>query len=259
MIQTTFSLVTFEYFLLILVRITAFMFVAPFFSMDGVPNMTKIGLAGIVSIMVVSVLHPEEAVYSSVIGYGLLVVKELACGILIGFAASICNSIVLFAGNVIDMDIGLSMVSEFDPTLNMQTTVTGQLYYYFMLLLLLVSDMHTYILRAVIDSFTLIPLGGAEFDVNSLLTTFITYFTDMFSIAIRIMLPVMACMLITNCVLGIIAKVAPQMNMFSVGVQIKILVGFAVMFVVIFLFPRVIGYIATEMKTMIVSMIRGMY
>ena len=54
---------------------------------------------------------------------------------LIGFAANICNSIILFAGNIIDMDIGLSMVTEFDPTMNTQVTITGNLYNYFILLL----------------------------------------------------------------------------------------------------------------------------
>ena len=158
-----------------------------------------------------------------------------------------------------DMDIGLSMASEFDPTTNTTTTVTGQMYYYFMLLLLLISNMHQYILKAVIDSFTLIPLGGATFDISVLLQTFVTYFTDMFVIAFRIMLPVFACMLIMNCVLGVMAKVAPQMNMFSVGVQIKILVGLVVLFLMVFLFPEVVNYIADEIKKMMIDVVKGLY
>lgn len=87
----------------------------------------------------------------------IIVLKEGITGLLIGFAANICNSIILFAGNIIDMDIGLSMVTEFDPTMNTQVTITGNLYNYFILLLLIATDMHHVILQAVVDSFTVIP------------------------------------------------------------------------------------------------------
>lgn len=259
MLSYTFSLITFEYFLLVFVRIATFMFVAPFFGMQGVPVMVKSGFSAVVAIMVVSVMNPSEVVYSGVIGFGVLVVKEAITGLIIGFMAYVCNTIVIFAGNIIDMDIGFSMASEFDTSMNTQMTVTGQMYYYFMMLMLLVSDMHQYILKAVLDSFTLIPLGGATFEWDSLLSTFTKYMTDSFIIAFRIILPVFAVMLVTNCVLGIMAKVAPQMNMFSVGMQIKILLGLAAIFLVIFLFPEIVNMISNEMRIMISNGMEGMH
>ena len=65
--------------------------------------------------------------------------------------------------------------------------------------------------------------------------------------------------MILNCVLGIMAKVAPQMNMFSVGMQLKLLVGFAVLFLTIFLVPTVANFIFNEIKTMVVLIIEGLY
>lgn len=259
MLSYTFNLITFEYFLLVFVRIASFMVSAPFFGMQGVPITVRSGFSAVVAIMVVSVMKPSEVVYAGVISFAVLVVKEAITGLIIGFMAYVCNTIVIFAGNIIDMDIGFSMASEFDPTMNTQMTVTGQMYYYFMMLLLLVSDMHQYILRAVIDSFTLIPLGGADFQWDSLLTTFTKYMADSFIIAFRIILPVFAVMLVTNMILGIMAKVAPQMNMFSVGMQIKILIGLAAIFLVIFLFPEVVNMIVNEMYTMIQNGIEGMH
>ena len=259
MLSYTFNLIAFEYFLLVFVRIASFMVSAPFFGMQGVPIMVRSGFSAVVAIMVVSVMKPSEVVYAGVISFAVLVMKEAITGLIIGFMAYVCNTIVIFAGNIIDMDIGFSMASEFDPTMNTQMTVTGQMYYYFMMLLLLVSDMHQYILRAVIDSFTLIPLGGATFAWDSLLTTFTKYMTDSFIIAFRIILPVFAVMLVTNTILGIMAKVAPQMNMFSVGMQIKILIGLWAIFLVIFLFPEVVNMIVNEMYTMIQNGIEGMH
>ena len=85
------------------------------------------------------------------------------------------------------------------------------------------------------------------------------YVGDLFIIGFRIFLPFFACIMIFNCILGIMAKVAPQMNMFSVGIQIKILVGFIVLFLTIYLVPSIANFIITEIKTMVVSIIEGMY
>ncbi len=219
----------------------------------------KIGLSVFVALMIYGLVDKTGIDYTGVFGYSIIVLKEGITGLLIGLAANICNSIILFAGNIIDMDIGLAMASEFDPTLNTQVTLTGSLYNYLILLLLIVSDMHHYILRAVIDSYQVIPVNGQNFDWEHIAASLTTYMGDMFVIAFRIILPVFGCIMILNCILGIMAKVAPQMNMFAVGMQMKVMVGFLVLFVTIILLPSVADFIFREMKTMIVSFIEGMY
>ncbi len=256
--EFTFSLVNFEYYLLILTRIASFMFVAPIFGQEGVPNLSKIGISGTLAIMVLYTVEPVEAAYSSVIGYGILVLKEASVGLLIGFAAYVCNAIILFAGNVIDMDIGISMAQEFDPTLRTQVSVTGSMYNYFMLIFLFVTGMYQYLIRAVADSFVLIPLGGANYHTDMLLTVFVTFMTNVFAIGFRIFLPIFATILIMNVILGIMAKVAQQLNMFSVGIQLKILAGLTVLYLTIYLFPEVCGYIFDQMSVMIRNTVEGL-
>ena len=259
MLNYTFSLVDFELLILILVRISCFVYAAPFYGMANVPSRVKIGLSCFISILIFSSVDQSEVAYTGMIGYAVIVLKEGITGLLMGFAANICNSIILFAGNIIDMDIGLSMAQEFDPMMKTQVTITGNLYQYFILLLLVVTDMHHYILRALIDSYIVIPVNGQVFDWNSLAGSMVTYMTDMFVIAFRIVLPIFACIMVLNCILGIMAKVAPQMNMFAVGMQMKVLVGLIVLFLTISLLPGIADFIFTEMKRMIVSMIEGMY
>ena len=82
--------------------------------------------------------------------------------------------------------------------------------------------------------------------------------SDSFVIAFRIFLPVFAVTMIMNCILGILSKVAPQMNMFSVGIQLKLLAGLAVMFLTIFLLPDVANYVFKEMKALTILFIKGM-
>lgn len=259
MVNYTFDLYNIEYFLLILVRISCFVFTAPFFSMRGVPNITKIGLSAILSMLMMGTMTPNEADYTSVIGYAVLVFREAITGLLLGFSASIANYIVMFAGNVMDMDIGFAMVTEFDISSNSQVTITANMYYYFTLLLLLVGGMHRFLIRALVDSFSLIPLGGAVFRRDVLLQSMIVYMRNLFVLGFRIMLPVFAVMLTMNVILGIMAKVAPQMNMFSVGVQIKILVAFAVMYLMVFLFPEVVDMITEQMKLNLRNVAGGLH
>ena len=192
-------------------------------------------------------------------GYAVIVLREGITGLLMGFAANICNSIILFAGNIIDMDIGLSMAQEFDPMTNSQVTITGNLYQYLLLLMMVVTNMHHYVLRALIDSYQVIPVNGQVFQWDSLAEAMTTYMADSFVIAFRIVLPVFACMMILNCILGIMAKVAPQMNMFAVGMQMKVLLGLTVLFLTVMLLPGISDFVFKEMKRMIVSMIEGMY
>lgn len=259
MVNFTFSLHNFEYFLLILVRIASFVFVAPFFRDSAVPSRVKIGLSVFVALFMYNIVNKPDLDYTSSVGYSIIVVREVITGLLIGFAAYICNSIILFAGNIIDMDMGFSMAVEFNPAMNSESTITGNFYYYTVMLILIVSDMHTYILRAVCDSFTVVPLGQAVFNWDHLLSSMTKYMGDMFIIGFRIFLPFFACIMILNCILGIMAKVAPQMNMFSVGMQLKLLVGFAVMFFTVFLLPGVANFIYKEIKTMVVMIIEGLY
>ncbi|MCM1282119.1 MAG: flagellar biosynthetic protein FliR [Muribaculaceae bacterium] len=259
MVNYAFTLDNFEYWLLILVRLVSFISIAPFFGHSGVPNRTKAGFAVFVSFIIYNVAQRPELDYVSVVGYGVVVLSEGITGLLLGLAANICNSIILFAGSVIDMDIGLSMATEFNPDMGSETTITGNLYYYLVLLLLMTSNLQGYLIRAISDSFTVIPIGNSGFNWEHLMNSMLQYMGDLFVLGFRIFLPFFACIMILNCVLGIMAKVAPQMNMFAVGMQLKILVGYAVLFLTIFLLPNVADMILSEIKTMVVRFAEGMY
>lgn len=260
MINYEFSLLTFEYLLLILVRIASFVFIAPFFGMVNTPNRVKIGFSVMVSLILYQLVLPKDTLeYTGVIEYATIVLKEGITGLLIGLGANICNSIILLSGHLIDIDIGLAMASIFDPVNKTQTGVTGNLYNYLLLLMLVATDMHHVILRSLVDAYGLIPINGAVFDWADLKSSMLIYMLDMMVIGFRIMLPVFAVSLILNCILGILAKVSPQMNMFAVGMQLKILVGLIIIFISSVLLPNVANFIFIEMKKMMVLFMEGMY
>ncbi len=230
----------------------------PFLGDPAITARVKIGFSAFVTIMLSFVVPHPVLEYSTIIQYAIIVIKEARVGLLIGFAANICSSVVLFAGKQMDMDMGLSMMTMFDPSSREQASVTGLFYSYLITLMLIITSMDRYILRALVDSYALVPINGANFRYDSLLQTFLSYMVAYLAIGFRIALPIFASILIVNTILGILAKVAPQMNMFAVGIQIKMLVGLAIMTLIIMLVPSVANFIFTEMKTLIVQMIEGM-
>ena len=244
----TFSLQSFDVFLLILVRITAFVFSAPFFSVPNVPQRVKASFSLMFSIILFQVI-PAHIQYSTVIEFGGLVLKEVLVGLILGFFTNACYYILNFAGQLIDMEIGLSMVNQLDPVSRVQTTITANLYSYIIILMLLVTNLHHYLIAAIVDTYKVIPLGEANINPNFYLLM-LDFIKNYFIIGFRIVLPIFSSTLIVNTILAILAKVAPQMNMFVIGLQLKIIVGLFVLYLLVRYMPTVSGFIFDEMMRM---------
>lgn len=258
MIDNSFNYGDLELFLLIFVRVASFVYIAPFFSMSNTPSRVRVGLAFFISVLLYQTGPEQEAAYDTLTGYTIIVMKEAVTGFLIGFGANLCTAVVSFAGQIADMEMGLSMASLFDPATKQQTTITGVYYNYMVLLLLMISGMHRYLLKALAETYELIPINGAVFHDDALLQALITFMGDYIIVGFRICLPIFAVMIILNAVLGILAKVSPQLNMFAVGIQMKVLVGFCVLFVTTAMLPDAAGFIYEQMKRMVVSFVRVM-
>ncbi len=246
-------------FLLIMVRVTCFIYLAPFFNMSNTPNRVKIGFGFFVSYLIYQMLLPVEPLeYSNILEYSVLVLKEAMVGLIIGFGANICMAVVNFTGSIIDMETGMAMATLFDPQTNQETSISGVLYQYAMSLILIVSGMYQYLLKALVETYTLIPVNGAIFNREHLLNSMVTFMGNYLTIGFRICLPVFCAMILLNAILGIMTKVSPQMNMFSVGIQLKMLVGIGVLFLAIAMLPSAADFVFTQMKVIVVDFVEGM-
>ena len=246
-----------ESFLLILVRLSAFIFAAPIFSSSQIPRKVKACFSVFISMIIYNTVAVELPAYSDVISFAILVMQEAIVGLILGFIISACMYIVNCAGRLIDMEMGLSMANMMDPSTRIQASITGAFYTQMVLLLLLITNMHYYILRAIVDSFKHVPLGGVVFHAG-LYEIMQSFLVDFFVIGFRIVLPVFAAMLIVNVVLGVLARIAPQMNMFVVGMQLKIFVGLVILYIIVSTLPMVSDFIAVEMKKYINSIMKAL-
>ena len=258
MIDYNFSYGDLEVYLLIVVRIMSFIFVCPFLGGRQTPNLVKIGYGLLLSILLYGAVPFYPPNYNTVAGYAVIVLKEAMVGLLIGFAVTLCQQIAAFAGTVVDMQIGLSMVSMMDPATQQQVTITGSLYSQYLTMALIITGFYQYILRALADSFTLIPINGAVINSDRMLQVMLNFMKDYIVIGFRICLPIFIITFITNVVLGILAKVSPQMNMFSVGIQIKIVVGLFIMFITVTMMKDAANFILINSKEMTQEFVQSM-
>lgn len=245
----TISLEHLEYFLLILVRISGFMVAAPIFSLRNVPMRVKTLLAIAIAIVVFHVVPYEEVTYSTTIEYAIVVITEMLAGVIMGFMANVSYYILSFAGQIIDQEMGFSMVNQYDPITSTQVTVTGNFYTYAVMLMVMITNMHHYLIRAITDSFLVLPVGSVAIDFN-LYEVMKRFVIDYFVIGFRIVLPIFASMLVVNTILAILARVAPQMNMFVIGLQLKVFVGLVVLVLMFMMITGVADLIFQEMMSM---------
>lgn len=259
MLSTSFSIYHLEFYLLIFARIAGVVSVAPIYGTKGVPRKVRIGLGLCIALIVASVTEYTPLNYTTLFGFALILIKELVVGLSIGLTSTLCMTIINLSGMFIDREIGLTMVTAFDPTTNASTTISADFYNYLVLVIMLCSNMHYFIISAVCDSFRVIPVGGAIFDGDAAYEVVLTFIQQYFIIAFRIALPIFITIMLCNIILGILAKTAPQMNMFAVGIELKLLLGLLVMVAMIMFLPNITEYIYNITTDVVRSLIRTMY
>ncbi|MEZ5339722.1 MAG: flagellar biosynthetic protein FliR [bacterium] len=211
--------------LLILLRTMGFVFLAPMFSAQGVPVMLRVMLGFLLSNIVYTFYAPtatlkllDDSLFLSA------AVQELALGMLLGFITGLVFVAFQFAGQFIGYQMGFAVVNVFDPSTQTQASIIGQFLFTTAMLVFVGSGQHLELLRLWLASYELLPPGQwmiEHFDTQ----TMVSICTSLFVIAMRISLPLIAFLILIDLSLGILARVMPQLNVFFVGIPVKIVLG----------------------------------
>lgn len=221
-------------FLLIFVRITSFMVSVPIFSGRQIPTAYKIGFSAILGILCVGMVkEPIAALPQGTIM--ILILKEFLVGIVLGLAANILLNSVQLAGSILDMQIGFSMASLFDPNFGTTSQLTGRFKNILAILVLLAVNGHHMLIQGVMASFDWIPLDQTvpAFTDGRLSLFLLECLKQMFMIGFMMAAPILGAMFLTDAAMGILAKTVPQMNFFSVAPPLKILLHFILYIVIL--------------------------
>jgi len=206
-------------FLLVFLRVSLILLLFPIYGNKSLPVQFKIGLVIVLTLIIYSFLD----IKIKLIGLPMLVTKEVAIGLILGFACKSFFFVIEMAGQLISSSMGLSVASIFNPEMG-QSTEISRFYSVLAVLIFLSLNGHHDLIYLLVRSYDLIPLGGAEFgkifDVSKEMVQ------KMLMFSIKIASPVILLMLITNIYLAFISKAAPQMNIFFIGYPVYLFVGF---------------------------------
>ena len=209
------------------IRILAMLATAPVFDNRTVQRRTRVGLAALIAILMMPLL-PAPPVLSSVQAIPVLI-QQILIGVAMGFSMRLVFAAFEMAGDLLGLQMGLAFAQFIDPARGTQTPLIGSFLGVLAMLTFLVIDGHLLVIAAVVQSFELIPISANLSVVNS--QSIALAGSIMFMLALQISLPVMAAVLISNIVLGILARAAPQLNVMSIGFSITIGVGLWILWV----------------------------
>jgi flagellar biosynthetic protein FliR len=218
-----------QIFMLISLRAAGMFIAAPVIGHRSIPVMIKAGLAiffAIILIPMVSKMQLPEI--DSLWVLGAIAIKEILVGFIIGLFFAILFNAVRMSGNIIGYQIGLLIAQIMDPEAGSNVSIVGEFLYILALLIFLAIDGHHAILSAFADSYKMVPVGVFNFagSAGEMLIRFTAY---AFTIAIKLAAPVMVTLFLVTVSLGVIARTVPQMNIFIVGLPLKIGIGFLVL------------------------------
>lgn len=223
-------------FLLVTLRITGLFTTAPVFQSRNLPPAIRLGLVLFISLVLTPVI-PGSAGVSSLPALGLLAVQEILVGLVMGFMVSMALAAVQVAGQLIDVPIGFGMVNVLDPQTGVGMPVLGQLQHIIALWFFLLVDGHHLLLRALVESYRLLPAGGTPFFLRGTALV-VKGFSNMFLLGFTIALPIVGVLFLTSIGLGILVRLIPQINVFMVGYPLKILIGFILLWLSMAVFCR---------------------
>lgn len=246
----------FETLLLVLVRITLMLALLPVFSGSQIPISVRVGL-GFLLTFVVAQTVPTLPAALTLGPFVVAIISQAFIGLVFGFTASLVFTGIQFAGAILDIQVGFGAVSVLNPTTQQQVTIVSEFELALAYLLYLISDSHHMLLQGIAGSFGLLPLPWAGMDAL-LDRSVITFFSESLFIVLRIAGPVAITLFLTNVALALMSRVAPQMNVFSVGLPLQMLVGLTMIIITMPLLGAVLPEIYAQTPHELDTVLRHM-
>lgn len=220
-------------FSLIVMRMSGAVVLNPILGRTNYPQRAKAALILVFSLLMYTsfdgtLLHEP----GGMLEYGVMLVKELLFGFVIGFAIELSLFVVRFASAIMDYMMGLSMAQIYDPQYNTQMTITSGLFYAYLILLFFAVNGHLRLIHLFFSSAESIPFGMVTLSPE-LPQTVLRIFEECVVMGLQFAFPVLAIELVSEAAVGILMKVIPQINVFVVNFQLKIIIG---LLMLVFLF-----------------------
>jgi len=221
----TYSITNIYGFSLVLIRLSGLCVISPIFGGEQVPKQIRVLFALTFALVIYPALQLQiSSLPVSPFEFFLIVSKELILGLLIGFLVSVIFFGFQMGGRYIAIHMGMSMGRTLDPFSNTQSTIIGQIFNFIVIAVFLILNAHHFILRAMLESFRLVPPGQVIF-APVIFDEAMKTFNVVIWTSLKVALPTMAALFAINLVIGFIARLVPKMNVFILSLPAKIGAG----------------------------------
>lgn len=211
-------------FLIILGRMSGFVLFNPLFGRNGIPQIVKSGFILLLTVTTYSMAPIAPPIPGTVLELGLHFLLEMALGYILGLVMNLFFYAPLLGGTIIDSQMGMSMGATYDPGSGANVSVTATLFNVLTMMLFFVANGHHTLLRIILTSGDIIPFGTAALGTD-LYSAIIELFIECTILGVKLCMPILAAELIGQVGMGILMKVIPQINIFVINIDIKVLLG----------------------------------
>ncbi|OQW38665.1 MAG: flagellar biosynthetic protein FliR [Proteobacteria bacterium SG_bin4] len=210
-------------------RILALVASAPILGNPSIPVRVKLGLAIMITILVMPMVEKSLPQIDPASGVGLIILlQQVLIGVAIGFVMRIVFVAVEMAGEIIGLQMGLGFAIFFDPQNSGQIDIIGRFLGVIASLAFLAIDGHLMMIALISQSFSTLPVG-VDTTTDATFSTLAQWGSEIFKSGLQLSLPVLTALLITNLALGVLTRVAPQLNIFAVGFPLTLSIGLLVL------------------------------
>lgn len=213
-------------FLVILFRIGGFFLTAPIYSKQSVPNQFKIILT--VTIAITVMLNHPVVSFSGSLSIVVIAIKEFLFGLFLGWGLKIFFEMLAAGGQIIGQQGGFALANLYDPMTQSQRNVIAKFLNVLIILIFLALNGHIILLQTLLESYQIFPLD-LPVELFFKFNFAIKIFTNSFILAVRISAPIMTSVLLTYVALGIMAKIAPQMNLFAMSFPVTLIISLTIL------------------------------
>lgn len=241
----------FTLFLYILMRMAGFVLFNPILSRTGFPAIFRSCMTFVLAVSVYSANGGSAAVPNTLLEFSLRLILELGLGFLVSLIMRFFFYVPEQAGDAIDTQMGLSMARTYDPGSQTQMTVSANLLNALMLLLFFAANGHITMLRLMLTSGEVVPFGEVAFGEH-LADRMLELFVECTILAVKFCLPVLVAELMGQVGMGVLMKVIPQINVFAINIEIKILIGLTMLLLLV----SPMSEFLLEMETQMLAAIR---
>lgn len=239
----------FLFFLLAFLRISALMSVAPMFGSRSVPIRVKVFLTLFLTIVILPALKTGQDLPELTLALLLpMAVKEILVGLFLGFSAKLVFEAFQFSGRIISNQMGLGVAELIDPESGSQVSAIGNLFSLVAIVLFLNLNGHYLIIEALYKSFEIAPLTNHQWLRSAAKVKMLTIFNDIFKIGVKLAAPAMATILLVEVSMAIMSRIVPQMNIFFIGMPVKLGVGMFIIIISLPIFYTFFEYVLTGWK-----------